>query len=222
MTLAWWGNGCLKTVEAYVIAGFDMLLLAVLVTDPSLLIKLTATLLIFAPYIYIHVIFNPGSLKKYYEEEAAKMRHAVDLDPKNWGNREFLAQALYKSGDLDGAIAEQRLAVEMNPNADKEKYILKEWEAEKQEKDTGFTVCPHCGTSNPKSRNWCKGCEARIIRYQEKPWLSELGYTGFIVAFGAVTLTIVSFAVLPGGYGLIPTVCLLIAAAGWKLMSSNK
>jgi len=51
-----------------------------------------------------------------FKEAAAYYDKAVQVDPKNVANRTKLATSLYRSGDVDGAIAELNRALSYDPN----------------------------------------------------------------------------------------------------------
>lgn len=221
MIIAWWGNGCLQAGEAFVLFIIDAILLAVVVTDQSIAIKLLVTVLLFAPYLWIYRLFNQGSIKEILEEEAQKCRAAIQADPRNWGAHELLAKTLYNMGDIHTAIDEMRLALQLFPDLENAKYCIREWEAEKREKNTGIAVCPHCGTENESGRTWCRKCENKIIRYNEKPWYIQMGLKGVMTIFGSLTVIIASFVFLPTNYAYVPVVALGLILAGWKLVAQR-
>jgi ribosomal protein L40E len=220
--LAWWGNGQLKSGEAAVLFFMDVLLLAVLVKDPSYGVKAVVALLLFAPYFGVFFMYKTSGLKDLYLEEIEKYKQTIDHDPRNLAARELLAKTLYKMGDTQTAMDELRILIGMNPEDENMKYLLRQWETEKQEIQTGIVVCPHCGAENDSRRTWCKKCEKPIFAYKPASAAGKLGVRGFLAVFGSIATIIMAFRFLPTEWALTTVLCAFLALVGWAMRSDKQ
>lgn len=169
--------------------------------------------------------FKFTGLGKFYRERCRQYAEVIQQDPTNRAARQFLADTLYQMGELDRAIDEMQMAVGMGADIESQ-YKLSKWTKERYVRDCPNPICRWCQTENVQGARQCVKCGAQLpYRSPFNQWLAG-GRTAktryyLIVAVGSGVL-VVSVVLLPLKLALIPLACLLLAMAGWSLISSAR
>ncbi|MCE5323927.1 tetratricopeptide repeat protein [bacterium] len=174
---------------------------------------------------YVAYSFRIGGLRSFYRGQMEKYVDAVHIDPANVAARQYLADTLYKLGELDQAIDEMKAAVDMGAGIECE-YTLAAWQRERHVRDTLYPYCRICLIDYPRGTRACKKCGSHLS-YQNSlsRWLSggsTHGIRYYILLLFGVALVGVSVLLLPLKYALIPSALLLAAMIGWSLISSAR
>ncbi|MHB9036032.1 MAG: tetratricopeptide repeat protein [Armatimonadota bacterium] len=174
---------------------------------------------------YVSYSFRIGGLRSFYKRQCEEYVGAVHADPRNVAARQYLADTLYKLGELDRAIDEMQAVVDIGWAIECERKLAA-WTRERYFRDTLNPYCRMCLVGYPHGSRICKKCGARLS-YQGpfSRWLSGGRIPGIryymLVLFG-VALIAVSVMLLPLKYALIPVGLLAAAAAGWVLLCSAR
>lgn len=218
LIVSWWVEGYIGATEGLVLFALYGGLVFGLFAAPSLALQAVALVPLLASAIWAAYAWKKGSLRQYYLDQIRRYRSAIDFDPRNLAARRQLADALYKVGDIDMAIAEMRVLAELSPSATEERYVLRHWEEEKRMIDTGVVVCHRCGTENGPGVNWCRRCEAPLLRFKRKTWLAEAGFKGYILMLAGGTVTVLSFVFLPMPYPYVCIGCVGLSLLGLRML----
>jgi hypothetical protein len=174
---------------------------------------------------YVSYSFKIGGLRSFYKRQCKEYVGVVHSDPRNLAARRYLADTLYKLGELDRAIDEMQVVVDVGKEIECE-HILATWTRQRHIRDTHDPYCKMCMVGYPRGTTVCSKCGARLS-YQSSlgRWLSGGSVPGIryymLVLFG-VALIPASAMLLPGKYVLIPAGLLAAAAAGWALLGSAR
>ncbi|MCE5314482.1 MAG: hypothetical protein ABFD49_05580 [Armatimonadota bacterium] len=174
---------------------------------------------------YVSYSFKIGGLRSFYRKQCEEYVESVNADPRNMAARQYLAETLYKLGELDRAIDELQVVVDTGSNIECE-YNLTAWRRERYIRDTQNPYCKMCLVDYPQGTHVCKKCGGRLS-YQSSlgKWLSGGRLPGIryytLVLFG-VALIAGSVMLLPWRYALIPAGLLAVAATGWALVGSAR
>lgn len=174
---------------------------------------------------YVAYSFRIGSMKSFYRGQMDRFANAVHIDPTNVAARQYLADTLYKLGELDRAIDEMQVAVQMNAGIESG-HKLAAWQRERRIRDTQNPYCKICLVDYPRGTRMCKKCGSHLS-YQSSfsKWLSGGSTPGiryYILLLFGVALVGISVMILPLKYALIPALLLCAAMIGWSLVSSAR
>jgi hypothetical protein len=96
--------------------------------------------------------------QQFDEEDIAKYRAALELDPKNAAAHSFLAKTYRRQGRLDLALAEYQAALRIDPSLQEERYWAARLRRELEEAARREAQCRHCGAIGPPADGLCQGC----------------------------------------------------------------
>lgn len=173
---------------------------------------------------YLAYSYYSGGMRPYLRQKCRECMSAIEFDPRNLGAREYLAEALYNLGELDRAIDEMQVAVNMGAGMECQ-YRLNKWLRERQLRDTANPVCRWCNTENQAGARKCSRCGSDLP-YQTAltRWLTG-GRTGraryYLLLFAGVALVGMSLLLLPLHYAFIPVLLCITALAGWALLGGS-
>jgi hypothetical protein len=225
LVLHWWSEGMIEFSDAVILA-------AVLCWSSIGSAKahtFAQWIVVLLPLIgmggYIAYSFRLGGLRSFYKKRCEEFVGAVHVDPRNVAARQYLADTLYKLGELDRAIDEMKIAVDMKAGIECE-YKLAAWIRERYIRDTRNPYCKICMVDYPRGTHVCKKCGS-ILSYQSSlsRWLaggSAPGIRYYVLLLFGVALVGVSVMLLPLKYALIPAGLLAVAMSGWALISSTR
>jgi hypothetical protein len=220
--LRWWSEGIYDASEALLLAVvFCGLIFGFFASHGWQ--RLLAFVPLSAAAAYAIYSYRYGGIRTYLKSRCQDYIRAIQFDPRNLGAREYLARALYDLGDLDRAIDELQVAVDMGAGMESQ-YTLSKWTKERYVRDSTNPVCKWCFTEGQPGARKCERCGADL------PYQSPLGrwLTGgrtagaryyLIVVFG-IALVCVCIVLLPLKYAFIPLALCLMALGGWSLAKS--
>ncbi len=174
-----------------------------------------------------YLIYNYTAIgtRSFLKRRCQEYIQAIQFDPRNLGAREYLAEALYNLGELDRAIDEMQVAVNMGAGLEC-RYKLDKWMKERHLRDTSNPVCRWCFTENAPRARRCSHCGAEL------PYDNAIGrwLTGgsarsvryYLILTTGVALIVVSLVFLPLKYALIPFATCGLAVGGWWLIVSAR
>lgn len=174
---------------------------------------------------YVAYSFRIGGMRSFYKGQMDKYVDTVHIDPTNVAARQYLADTLYKLGELDRSIDEMQVAVDMGAGMECE-YMLAAWSRERHIRDTVNPYCKICLVDYPSGTRVCKKCGSHLS-YQSSfsRWLSGGSAPGiryYILLLFGVALVGISVMLLPLKYALIPAALLCAAMIGWSMISSAR
>jgi len=223
--MKWWSEGMFEASDAVLLV----------VVFGGLIFGLFAArhwwefLIAFIPLVaagsYAVYSFRSGSLRSYFRKRCSEYMRAIQFDPRNLGAREALADTLYNLGDLDRAIDEMQVAVDMGAGMECQ-YRLSKWSKERYARDSLNPVCKWCGTEGIQGARACVRCGSELpYENSLSRWLTGGKTSGsryyLIVIFG-VGLVGISLLLLPLRFAFIPVVLFTVALAGWGLLASSR
>jgi hypothetical protein len=100
-------------------------------------------------------------VNSFDEEDIARYRAGLELDPKNVAAHSLLADTYRRMGRLEMAIDEYRAALELDPSLRAERYWVQRLEAELERRGHKEMACPRCGTPRPPGAQVCPECDRR-------------------------------------------------------------
>jgi len=99
-----------------------------------------------------------GLEKSLWEEDIAKFRSAIEIDPRNVAAHSLLADTYRRQGRLELAIGEYRAALQLDPTLRSERYWVQRLEAAIESLDRKEMACPRCHTPRPQGARVCPEC----------------------------------------------------------------
>ncbi|MCL5104829.1 MAG: hypothetical protein M1133_12045 [Armatimonadetes bacterium] len=214
-----------ETTDAVILAiVFCGLGFGVFAAETAWQVVLTLAALAGAAYYTIYS-FRLGGLKSFYKARCAEYMLAIQQDPTNRAARQFLAETLYMMGELDRAVEEMQVAVDMGADLEAQ-YKLSKWGKERYMRDCPNPICRWCHTENEQAARTCVKCGADLpYRNSFNQWIAG-GRTAtaryYLILTAGASVLVVSLILLPIQYALVPTFLLLVAMAGWSLVSSAR
>ena len=176
-------EGALGGLECFIVGGLYVGLLISIVTLKSYIAIPLAIGLI--GLLFYSLTQDRRIIRRLYTDQIRTFRETIESDPKNLAARGRLAQALYKTGCLDEAIAEMSQVVQQSPESKHEEFLLREYVAEQAARKSPSVVCPSCGFRNSPGRTHCYNCERSLARKTGlKKWLAEGRLKQFAVTLG--------------------------------------
>lgn len=225
LVLNWWSEGMVEASDAIIIVcvlGGSAIGLFTSSTVPQRLFALLPMLGIIG---YVAYSFKAGGNRNIYRKRCEEYVGAIHNDPRNYGARQMLAETLYKMGEIDRAIDEMQVAVDMGAGMECS-YELAKWKKERTVRDTVNPYCKWCAIDYPKGTRVCSTCGSRLS-YQSPfaRWLAGGSYPGiryYLILLLGVALLGVSMMLRPIHYALIPAALLLLAIIGWSFVTSAR
>ena len=219
----WWSEGIYEASDALLLAVVFCGLIFGFFAARTLPQRLLAFIPLSTAAAYAIYSYRYGGMRSYLKTRCEEYIRAIQFDPRNLGAREYLANALHDLGDLDRAIDEMQVAVDIGAGMESQ-YMLSKWTKERYIRDSTNPVCKWCMTEGQPGERRCAKCGADL------PYQSPLGrwLTGgrtasaryyLIVVFG-LALVCVSVLLLPLKYAFIPLALCLMALGGWSLTKS--
>jgi len=95
----------------------------------------------------------------FEQEDIAKYREAMELDPKNVAAHSLLADTYRRRGELELAIQEYQAALGLDPSLRQERYWVQQLEAQLDERARKGMRCPRCGAVRPPAAQVCPECD---------------------------------------------------------------
>jgi len=225
VVLYWWSEGAIEASEGIVLVTvFGGLVIGLFAAHTLGQFLLASIPLAFASAYGIYT-WKIGSWRSYYKKRCAGYESVIHADPGNFAAREFLADALYKLGDLDRAVDEMEAAVDMGAGIEC-RYKLGKWSKERYLRDTPNPVCRWCETENRPGDRKCAKCGADLP-YDNAftRWLMGGKWAAaryYLLAITGLAIAAVSWLVLPAAVAFLPLVFYAFALAGWALISSAR
>lgn len=225
----WWVDGLVSGMEFLalsVIYGglvFGLVIVSSKKSIGPILIVLTPIIASVAWVIYNNQKF---SLRQYYLEKIRDYELAIQADPRNIAARTMLAEAYYKLGELDSAIAAMELVVQMAPTALTEAQKLRQWQEERDLLDSKTILCRNCFSKNLWGATLCRTCRQPLVYSSNIVWKitdtgkKRLGY--YAIGFTWAILSVLAFQIFQAQQAAIVVICLALAGIGWILLASSK
>jgi hypothetical protein len=222
--LRWWSEGIFEASDAAIL----------IVVFGGLIIGLFGAqtfwqfLLAFIPLAagggFIIYSYYDGGMRAYQKRRCEEFVQAIQSDPRNLGAREHLAETLYNLGQLDRAIEEMQVAVNMGAGMEC-RYKLDRWDKERRLRDTTNPVCKWCMAENRPGSRTCSRCGSALpCQNALTRWLTGNGRSRarvYLIGIAGAALVAVSIALLPLKYAFIPLGLCVAALVGWALIWSD-
>lgn len=165
-------------------------------------------------------------IKQYYREKIKDYENMIRADPRNTAARSLLAEAYYMLGDIDQAIAAMELLIQISPNSMKERHTLRQWQVDRELRDSKIVVCRICCSKNVWGIQNCRVCLQPLVYPQAgKPsWADGIVKYGWQIAVGAawMVVTIVAFSIMKPAFGAIVSICSAFSIVGMLLLPSTR
>ncbi len=225
----WWVDGTISGTELILISGvYGSLVTGFFVLLSNRQTVATTLILLFLIATAAYAIYRQQKfgIKQFYKEKIKSYQLVIEADPANSAARSLLAKAYYDLGDLDSAIAAMELMMQVSPTSHKESYVLKQWRAERELRDSHTIVCKLCHSKNIWGQTTCIACLQPLVYKQSKPQRSvdELRrwITYWIMGASWLVLAVVAFVMFSVTTAVFVIVCSTLAVTGWMLISASK
>ena len=223
--IRWWSEGIYEASDALLLAVVFCGLIFGLFAASTVWQFLLAFVPLSAASAYAVYSYKTGGMRAYLKKRCADHIRAIQFDPRNVGAREYLAEALHDLGELDRAIDEMQVAVNMGAGVECH-YTLAKWTKERHLRDSTNPVCRWCMTENAPESRTCSNCGA-MLPYQSPlgRWLTggrTAGARYFLIMVTGLALVCVSVLLLPLKFAFIPLAACLMALGGWSLLASAR
>jgi len=186
-------TGEMGAVECTLVAGIYVGMVVSIMSGQIILAGILLVVLIFL--LLLPTLQGRRTVRALYDEQMVKFRAAIESDPGNLAARGRLAETLYKTGDLDGAIAEYGELLKLSPTSLEEARRLTDIMQENERRRTPPIICPSCGASNPPNRTRCYQCEGYLaISGEIKKWLVRGGMKQICITW-AITVAVITLIV---------------------------
>ncbi|MDH4179814.1 MAG: tetratricopeptide repeat protein [Armatimonadota bacterium] len=165
-------------------------------------------------------------VKGLVDEDIAKYRDALEIDPDNTAAHSLLADTYRGLGRLESAIEEYEAALRLDPSLRQERYWLQRLKSELESREERELLCPRCRTPRPEGAGSCPEC-ARVYSAWEvwrhafrtmEPARQAI-LTGVGVGTAGVIFAIVALA--PGAAKLISMMVILLAPVAVFLLTAR-
>lgn len=202
-------EGAMGAVECTLVAGIYVGIVVSIMSGQIILAGVLLVVLIFL--LLLPTLQGRRTTRALYDEQMAKFRAAIESDPGNLAARGRLAETLYKTGDLDGAIAEYGDLLKLSPTSLEEARRLTDIMQENERRRTPPIICPSCGASNPPNRTHCYQCEGYLaVSGEIKKWLVRGGMKQICIA-SAISVAVITLVI--GGLSVLPVVTRILLVA---------
>ena len=223
--LRWWSEGIFEASDAFLLSVIFCGLIFGLFAARDLWERLLAFVPLAAVGGFLIYSYKTGGLRAYLKKQCDDYIRAIQFDPRNLGARQYLADALYSLGELDQAIDELQVAVNMGAPTESQ-YKLAKWTKERRLRDTTTPVCGWCETENAPGARVCSKCGSELPYDNElSRWLMggrSGGTRRWLLAVIGIALVSVSVLVLPLRFAAVPVILFLVALLGWSLVGSAR
>lgn len=225
LVMYWWSEGMIDGSEAIILgAVYGCLAIGAFAAD-SVPMFLLAVVPLAGAVAYTWYSFKLGGLRSFYKARCQEYMTTIEADPSNFAARQFLAQCLYNMGDLDRAIDEMEVAVQMRDNIENQ-YTLNKWQKERYERDSLNPICRWCRTENAMGARKCVKCGADLpYRSPLNQWIAG-GRTAssryYLIITAGAALLVASIALVGVRYALVPVGLVAVALFGWSLVSAAR
>jgi len=225
LVMYWWSEGMIDGSEAFILAVVYGCLAIGTFAANSVWMFLMAAVPLGGAIGYTWYSFKWGGLRSFYKARCRDYMATIQADPTNFAARQFLAQALYSTGELDRAIDEMEVAVQMGSGLEAQ-HALNQWHKERHMRDSLNPICRYCRTENARGARKCAQCGADLpYRSPINQWIAG-GRTAasryYLILTAGAALLVASIALLGAKYALIPIGLVLVALLGWSLVCSAR
>ncbi len=191
-----WSEGVFETSEGFLLVLTGCGLIFGLFAARETWQFLLAAIPLAAASGYAIYSYRIGSIQAYYRRRCQEYMASIIADPRNLGAREHLADVLYNLGELNRAIDELQVAVNMGAGIESRNKLSK-WIKQRNLQETTNPVCRWCSTENAADARTCRSCGADLpFENPLAKWLvggrSSMARYYLIIVFG---LALVSMSV---------------------------
>jgi hypothetical protein len=225
VVLKWWAEGLFETSDAFLLC----------VVFCGLIFGLFAArnvwqfILAFVPFVsagaYLIYSYKTGGMRAYFRKQCEEYMRAIEFDPRNLGAREYLAETLYNHGELDRAIAELQVAVNMGASSEAQ-YKLSKWVKQQRLRDSDNPVCRWCETENQPGARKCSKCGSDLPYDNAlSRWLMGgrcAAARCWLLVVTGIAVASVSVLLLPPKFAGAPILLFTVALLGWSMISSAR
>ena len=217
----WWVEGSLNGSEMVIVTAIYSGLVFGLFAVETIAARILVLMPLLGSAGWAIYGLKKESLRQYYKDKLRIYERAIQADPRNTAARSAMAEAYYATGDLDSAIAAMEIAVQMEPNSIKDSYKLRQWQEERELRDSETVVCQNCHSQNIWGSTKCRTCGYPLV-YPIRRNVSK-AFTGYIIAgILWIAFSIFAFIWLPLKQSVIVAACGALTAIGWLMLSSSK
>lgn len=225
LVMNWWSEGMIEASEAVILVVVYGGLAVGLFNAHSLWQVILALAPMAGAIAFTYYSFRLGGMRAIYKQRCNEYMLAIQSDPTNRAAREYLATTLYTMGELDRAIDEIEVAVNMGAELECQ-YNLTKWQKERYMRDSANPFCRWCHTENQQGAKVCVKCGADLpFKNSLNHWITN-GKTAvsryYLLLTAGVALLAVSLLWLPVYLALIPLGFVVLAVMGWSLISSAR
>lgn len=225
IVMRWWSEGIVEACDAFLlIAVFGGLIVGMFAANNPVQFMF-AFIPLASAAAYAIYSYKVGGLNAYYKNCCENYMRAIQADPRNRAAREYLADALYNMGQLDRAIDELQVSVNMGSGIEHQ-YKLNKWLKEQHFRDTNNPVCRWCQTENAMGAKVCVKCGSDLPYDNAfSRWLMGGGKAGmryYLLIIIGIALIGVSLLFLPLQFAFIPVVMFCLMLVGWWLLCSAR
>jgi len=225
LVMYWWSEGMIDGSEAIILGVVYGCLAIGAFAAESVPMFLLAVVPLGGAVGYTCYSFKLGGLRRFYKARCREYMTTIEADPTNFAARLFLAQSLYHMGDLDRAVDEMEVAVQMGAGIESE-YLLDRWQKERYERDSLNPICRWCRTENEIGARKCDRCGADLpYRSPLNQWIAG-GRTAssryYLIFTAGAALLAVSIMLLGWVWALVPVGLVAVALVGWSLICSAR
>lgn len=223
--MRWWSEGIIEASDAMLLIVIFGGLIFGMFAATGFVQFMFAFIPLAAAGSYAIYSYKLGGLKAFYKNRCDEYVRAIQADPRNRAAREFLADTLYNMGQLDRAIDELQIAVNMGSGMEHQ-YKLNKWLKEQHFRDTSNPVCRWCQTENAMSARVCIKCGADLPYDNAlSRWLMGGGKAGvryYLLVIISIAMIGISLLFLPFQLAFIPVALFLLVLVGWWLLGSAR
>lgn len=162
----------------------------------------------------------------FEQEDIARYRAAMDLDPRNVAAHSLLADTYRRLGKLERAIEEYRAALQLDPKLRTERYWVRRLEDELERRSRKQMSCPRCGAVRPLGAEVCPECdrwystvETSLHTVRAMKPSRKLAWSG-VVAVGLAGLAL-ALALAPRAMAYVGTAAFFLAPVALIAMSAR-
>ena len=224
MVFRWWSEGQVNGGEALGLVVMFLLMFACLLGPAPAALKGIIAVIMFGAAVGLAglpILRDKRDVVQFEEEKEAVYRAAMEANPRNIPARVQLARSLHEQKRLSEAIETLEMAIQLSPSTtEKEKYLLKTWLAEQENRPKSIMICRWCRQDTPLDRPNCVHCGRPIRMSQEMADAIMEDIPGMIRSFLILIpiLLVVGFVISHLGSalgGMIIIGILMVAGLWW-------